>query len=232
VSRKNSSIEEFIRKNLAQVKREIKEACRAKGRSEEDVTLIAVSKGHDFSSIKIAYHLGQQNFGESYAVEMSQKMMLAKEEGLTDVRFHFIGAVQSNKLKLIKNADVVHSISSIRHAEMLNNVLVKNLPIFLQVNLNQDSSRQGFFYSEIISALEKIQRFSNLKPEGLMAILPQDNNPSLWFMKMSALKDDIVKKGMMDHVFLSMGMSDDFKEAISYGANYVRIGTRIFGARN
>lgn len=223
-----------IGKNLTEVMSDIKKACKDYGRNVDDVTLIAVSKGHDFSSIEAAYRAGQKDFGESYALEMSQKMALAKLHNLKEIRWHFLGAVQSNKLKIIKNADVIHSVSSIRHAQLLSDITDKTLNIFLQINLDQNPARQGFFYSDVISSLEKIFTYPNLNVVGFMTILPQDPNipTKSWFKKMAELKALVVKKKLLNSVFLSMGMSQDFVEAIFFGANYVRIGTRIFGARN
>lgn len=220
-------------KNLDEVNIEIACACKSALRPQDQVTLIAVSKGHEFSLIQTAYHHGQRDFGESYAQEMAQKMAMATAEGLNDINWHFIGAIQSNKLKLIKEAHVVHSIGSARHAELLNDVAERPIDIFLQVNLEETLTRQGVYPREVPKTIERLLPFPQLRLRGLMAILPQDpgTSRSFWFEAMVKLKASILQKNLMPQVELSMGMSHDYIEAIGHGANFIRIGTRIFGPR-
>lgn len=222
-----------IKKNLADVEKLINSSCENAHRRREEITLIAVSKGHDFNKILAAYRCGQRDFGESYAQEFSEKIARARDENLADIRWHFIGAIQSNKLKYIKDADVIHSIGSLKHAELLNAMLSKPKNIFLQINLDNNPDRQGFAKEDVIDVLFHMKNLANLRVQGLMTILPVDHNkPATWFSQMTALKEEIKSKGILVEVSLSMGMSDDFLEAIANGANLLRIGTRIFGPRN
>lgn len=222
--------ESLIRENLRQLEAQISLACQASGRARSDISLIAVSKGHDFSSIKEAHELGLCDFGENYAQEFLKKLEESKALGLK-LRWHFIGNIQSNKINIIAQADVVESLSSLKHAKLLNQEAKKIIEVFLQVNLSP-SERQGFSPEEILSFLAKPWPYPQLKFSGLMTILPlEPKKPSTyWFTKMAELKEKVLKLGHA--VDLSMGMSDDFAEAIAHGARFIRVGTKIFGPRD
>jgi PLP dependent protein len=222
-----------IKVNLDVLLCEIGEACKKVRRSLDEVVLIAVSKGHGYEQLRNAYAYGIRDFGESYAQEMHRKMLRAQKDGLNDIRWHYIGAIQSNKINIIKDADVVQSIGSIRHAEELNVKAKKPLLTFLQVNLDGNVKRQGVMPSEVVLTTEKIKALNMLRLIGLMTVLPlvKGISPCVWFSHMADLKKIIIKKDIMKEVLLSMGMSEDFKDAIAYGANYLRIGTKIFGPR-
>ena len=230
----SSQSRDRLKENLWAVNQEIKDACDRANRSVEDVRLIAVSKGQDYALIKEAYGLYQRDFGESYAQELSQKISRARRDGLSDICWHFIGAIQTNKLKWILEADVIHSISSLRHAALIDGRLRKPLQVFCEVNLDKDPGRQGFFKEEVVAAIEQISSLERIRLAGLMTILPRqiDASPDHWFGVMRDLREQIISQGLMDKVSLSMGMSDDFVQAIEHGANFIRVGTKIFGPRS
>ncbi len=228
---KNSSTTHELATNLHSVRRDISTACSASGRDAADVTLIAVSKGHDFQKIHELYRAGQRHFGESYAQEFALKYKQAQALHL-DIVWHFIGGIQSNKLKLIKDANVIHSIGSLRHATLLSEIVSKDVKIFVQINLAQNPSQQGVSESDAKALIMAIKALPKLKLCGLMTIAPIDeNDAAVWFSRMAQLKKDIIAQGVLDEVALSMGMSDDFIDAIHHGANFVRVGTKIFGPR-
>ncbi len=221
-----------IEKNQKSLFLEIVSACDRAKRPETDVTVIAVSKGQAFRQIREAYDCGIRNFGESYAKEMAEKLIQARSLGINDIYWHFVGAIQSNKISIIKEAHMIHSIGSVRHAKLLNGVAEKCKDIFLQVNLDNNPNRQGVAPDKVLVAISEIKSLKALNLKGFMTVLPMDNKPpSFWFSKMAALKNEILRHGLMDKVMLSMGMSGDFKEAIAYGADFLRIGSRIFGPR-
>jgi PLP dependent protein len=228
-----SALSQQIQANLATVLKLIQKSCILAGRDQHEVTLIAVSKGHDFSAIQAAYELGQRHFGESYAQEMTEKIAQAHHQGLADITWHFIGAIQSNKLKAISKADVIHSLGTTKHAQLLNDVAEKTLPVFLQVNLGQEPKRQGFSPADLALATGFIRQLDFITLKGLMCIPPQDptKTPRFWFQKMIELKL-LLEQKLTTNLALSMGMSDDFTDAIAMGADYVRVGTRIFGGRD
>lgn len=221
-----------IKTNIALVKSLIEKACQKNDRDPKDITLVAVSKGHDLLAIKEAYNAGLRHFGESYAQEMSKKIIEAHALGLKDIVWHYLGAVQTNKLNLIASADIIHSLGSVRHAAMLNDMLKSQKKVFLQINLDENPKRQGFSPAQILTAIGKITALPNLKVIGLMCIPPQDgvHSPTFWFQKILNLRNELAAHGSLE-LKLSMGMSDDFCEAIIEGADYLRIGTKIFGAR-
>lgn len=197
----------------------------------EDVTVILVTKGQDFSSLKAAYDAGIRNFGESYAQEFLKKYELANSAGLQDIRWHFIGAIQSNKIEIIIKANVIHSVSCIRHAELISQKTLSSKEIFLQVNLDGDKNRQGFLVPELPVVIPQLALLENIRIRGLMCIAPLHHGPDYWFSQMVGLKQDLLRSGMAE-VKLSMGMSDDFLQALAHGANFIRVGRRVFGSRD
>lgn len=211
--------------NLELVKKAIAVACEKAGRDPNEIKLIAVSKGQSFSAILAAYQLGIRDFGENYAVELSIKQQLSYEHQLKDVRWHYLGAIQSNKINLIARADFIHSICQLRHAILINKIAQKKLGIFLQLNLNPDDNRQGFREKDLALAIDELKDLSMLNLLGLMMICPQGaNKPAFWFERMQVLANNWA-------LGLSMGMSADFSEAIAHGATYLRIGSKLFGPR-
>ena len=187
---------------------------------------LAVSKGQPLDKIKALYATGQRDFGENYAEEFVAKRDALKTD-CPDIRWHFIGQIQSNKIKLIAQADYVHSLASLKHAELLaKQTPHSKLPVLIQINLSAETHRGGILPSELPEFVKALSSIPKLKLMGLMTILPIDTDhpPSYWFAQMQALKNP-------DYPELSMGMSDDYEEAIKYGATWVRLGTALFGAR-
>lgn len=229
----NSSLKhDDLANNYHHIQSQIKSACAQAFRDPADIRLVAVSKGHDFSQIRELYRLGHRDFGESYAQEFSKKLAMAKSENL-DIVWHFLGAIQTNKIKLIADAQFIHSVGSIKHAQLLDKISLMPCNIFLQINLDKNPKRQGFFSEMVLWAAKEISVMKNLKLMGIMTILPQDPKykPGFWFQKMVGLKQALIGQLGVSQIALSMGMSDDFGEAIKYGADFVRIGTNIFGPR-
>lgn len=217
-----------LRTNLESINNAIKSACQQANRNTNDICLVAVSKGQGFDKIKAAYDLGLRDFGENYAQEFIFKKKEADKAGLSDIKWHFIGGIQSNKIKLIAQANVVHSIGSIDHAKTLNKAVMSALPIFLQVNLGATTERQGFLPRELAAAQQALGGCENLKLLGLMSILPlsPQKDSVYWFNEMAQLRDNVSPV-----LKLSMGMSQDFSQAIIAGSNYIRIGEKLFGPR-
>lgn len=188
--------------------------------------ILAVSKGQSLEKIKALYAEGQRDFGENYAEELAQKQEALKTD-CPDIKWHFIGQIQSNKIKLIAQSNYIHSLSSLKHAKLLAEQTPHEiLPVFIQVNLSDEAHRGGVLISELPNLVKSIQALPKLKLMGLMAILPinTDKPASYWFAKMQALQHP-------DYPELSMGMSADYEEAITYGATWIRLGTALFGPR-
>lgn len=202
-------------------------------------TLIAVSKRHPIESIERLYNLGHRDFGENYVQELIDKNESARDLRLKDIRWHFIGHLQTNKVKaLIPFVHAIHTIDSLRLANELSN-RIQNLSrspvsVFVQVNIDEEATKSGVLpetsgkFCEEIAGLPGFQSGS-LKLEGLMTIPDPQKNPELAFMKMKALEAQCRPH---THGLLSMGMTHDFEIAVQNGATHVRIGTAIFGERN
>ena len=166
---------------------------------------------------------------------------LSKYQDYEPVNKHFIGHLQTNKVKdIIDKVSLIHSVDSLRLAEEISRQAVKRgiaVDILLEINVGDEQSKSGFSYDDAIASAEKIAKLDGVKIKGLMAIPPICENPEQnrpYFAKMKKLFIDIDNKKIdnssMD--ILSMGMSDDYAVAIEEGANMVRLGTALFGRRN
>lgn len=228
----------MIKENIAQMQEKIHAACLRAGRSESEVTLIAVSKTKPLSMIEEAYAVGIREFGENKPQEMRDK---AKEFSNCDVHWHMIGTLQSNKIKYVTGtACMIHSVDSIPLAAAIEKEAEKKavtMDILLEVNVAEEDSKHGFSVDELCSAVQEISRLPHLRIRGLMTVAPYTENAEenrIYFRKMKELLVDINAKNI-DNVCmdtLSMGMSSDFEVAIEEGATMVRVGTGIFGERN
>lgn len=230
-----SSIDLFD-ENYKIIKQNIARAAEKSGRKPEDITLLAATKTVDISVINHAISAGIDYIGENRVQEF-----LLKNDGYLPVHKHFIGHLQTNKVKdIINRVELIHSVDSYRLAEEISKQAVKNnkvMDILIEINIGSEYSKSGFEYENAYAAAEKISKLEGIKIRGLMAIPPicensEQNRP--YFAKMKKLFIDIGNKKIdnssMD--ILSMGMSDDYETAISEGANMVRIGTALFGKRN
>lgn len=223
-----------IKKRYHQVRHAINLACQKVDRSESGVRLLAVSKGQSVEAIKCLYALGQRDFGENYIDEMLQKKnILAKS--CPDIKWHFIGNLQTNKLAKIAQADLVQSISSVKQAVLLSRFCDSDnpLPVFVQIKLEQDVSRCGVNLAETKTLLVALKQINSICVKGLMTILPlnEESNPVVGFNKVKHLLDKLQTSVDVNLTELSMGMSSDFPEAIAAGSTWVRIGTLLFGKR-
>lgn len=201
----------------------------------EGITLIAVSKGQSIKSIEAIIAEGQKHFGENYVQEALEKIKALKN---ADLIWHYLGKIQSNKLKeIVAYFDYVHSVDSLKHAEALSRECQKQqktMSIFLQVNFENEPSKNGFSPDALSIALPKIKALPNLNLIGLMLIpSPKENHEQQQtFAAFRAYRDIVAQKCNITLPELSMGMSADYLEAIKEGATYIRIGTKIFGARS
>jgi pyridoxal phosphate enzyme (YggS family) len=217
-----------IKANIEQVKARIDRACQRAGRSPEEVILVAVTKTVDPSAIATAFELGITHFGENRVQEAVAK--IGQLSALVPrPNWHMVGHLQTNKAKVASEIfDIVHSVDSVRLAEVLSHRTQKTLPILLEVNVSGEASKGGFPVAEVAPALAVISRLPRLEVEGLMTIAPlvadaEQVRPV--FRQLRSLRDSIG----LEH--LSMGMTDDFEVAIEEGATMVRIGRAIFGER-
>ena len=227
----------MLKENLANVEKNIEQACKNAGRSRDEVTLIAVSKTKPVEMLQEIYDENIRDFGENKVQELCSKM----EQLPSDIRWHMIGHLQRNKVKyIVGKVELIHSVDTYRLAEEINiqakkqNVIV---PILVEVNIAHEESKFGISAEDAILLVEEISKLENICIKGLMTIAPYVENPEdnrLYFRKIKQLSVDITNKNI-DNVsmeILSMGMTGDYMVAIEEGATMVRVGTGIFGERN
>lgn len=222
--------------NYNQISQKIACAAEKSGRGYEDITLLAATKTVDIDIINHAIESGVKVIGENRVQEF-----LSKYENYSPVERHFIGHLQTNKVKdIIDKVSLIHSVDSYRLAEEISRQAVKRnitMNILLEINIGDEESKSGFCYDEAVDAVEKIAKLDGVRVKGLMAIPPICETPEQnrhYFAKMKKLFIDIrlkkIDNSSMD--ILSMGMSDDYEVAIEEGATMVRLGTALFGRRN
>ena len=224
-----------IAENLAKVRAEIGEACRRAGRSDTDVTLIAVSKVHPAERLLEAYAAGQRVFGENRVQEMQAKAVTVR--GLEGAEFHLIGPLQNNKTaKATELFDTVDTVAEVKTAQRLATAalaLGKRLPVLVEVKLSSEESKHGLEPGELPGLLRSIVGLDGLEVRGLMTVPPWDEDAEAarpYFRRLRELRDELGAEFPQVRE-LSMGMSNDFRVAIEEGSTAIRVGTAIFGAR-
>ena len=191
------------------------------------VTLVAVSKTQPAAAVREAYAAGQRDFGENYAQEWREKADALAD--LADLRWHFIGALQTNKVKYL--AGRVHAIHTVDRADLAREIakrfLAKGVParVFLEVNAGGEASKAGCPPADAPALAEAVRALPGLELVGLMTIPPAGEDPRPYFRALRALRDRL---GLRE---LSMGMSADWQAAIEEGATVIRVGSAIFGER-
>lgn len=201
-----------------------------------NVKLVAVSKFHPAEEIMQAYNIGQRAFGESRPQEMAEKHKLLPK----DIEWHFIGHLQTNKLKLVLPfASLIQSIDSIRLLEAINNWGLDNgrsINVLLELHLGAEETKNGLEEAEIREILVRSAEYENIVFRGLMGMATNTSDETIIradFDRISRLKSDLKKEFPELRQFneLSIGMSGDYRIALEYGATIIRIGTNIFGPR-
>jgi pyridoxal phosphate enzyme (YggS family) len=206
----------------------------------ENITLVAVSKTQSNEKILEAYQAGHRVFGENYVQELVKKAAVLPK----DIEWHFIGHLQSNKVKYIAPfIALIHSVDSFKLLKEINKQGLKNNRIInclLQIYIAKEETKYGLDEKEMYEILnsEEFKQLHNIKICGLMGMAsntPNMNQIKEEFLYLKKLFDDIkhkFKENNIDVTTLSMGMSGDYKLAIECGSNMIRIGSSIFGARN
>ena len=226
----------MITENINEVRKNMEEACRVSGRNPEEVSLIAVSKTKPVSMLQEAYDAGCRDFGENKVQEIMDKI----DRLPSDIRWHMIGHLQTNKIKyIVGKVFLIHSVDSLHLAEAISKEAVKQnttVNILIEVNVAKEDTKYGAMAEDTVSLVEKIALLPGICVKGLMTIAPYVENPQenrQYFVKLKQLAVDIKSKNI-DNVhmdILSMGMTGDYMVAIEEGATYVRVGTGIFGER-
>lgn len=224
-----------------------------------EVKLVAVSKFHPLESIVEAYSAGQRVFAESRPQELLSKVrslreracaadgIYSEETACNDIEWHFIGHLQTNKLKMVlPYVSMVQSVDSLRLLVAIDSWAVENsrvIDVLLECHIAQEEAKQGFTEEEIVSVLDNAMDFRGIRFRGLMGMATFTDDETVIradFSRIKHLFDVISAKascsagtGMLQHFNqLSIGMTGDYRIAVEYGSTMVRIGTMIFGERH
>lgn len=227
-----------IRENVAMIREKMDAAARAAGREPEQILLCAATKMNDAARVREAVAAGVDLCGENRVQELTQKL---GEHAYDGVPVHFIGHLQTNKVKqvvgkvaLIQSVDRMELLACIEK-EAAKQELVQD--ILLEINVGHEESKSGFDPDAMDEILDKLEDFPHCRVRGLMAIPPiseKKGDNCRFFEKIQRLSVDIAAKNKhnISMEILSMGMTDDFEDAIACGSTMIRVGTAIFGARD
>lgn len=228
---------EYIKDNLLEIRQKIKEAAAKAGRDPEEIKLLAVTKTVDVERIKEALSLGVTAIGENRVQEASSKYQYLPP----DLEWHLIGSLQTNKAKqAVELFDWIHSVDRKSLADELSKhclKLGKIINVLVQVNVSGEESKHGTSLPEAENLIRYVAALPGLKVRGLMTIAPLAEDPQEarpFFQGLKKLQLSMQQENIpnLELDYLSMGMTDDFMVAIEEGANIIRIGSGIFGARN
>ena len=227
-----------IAENIAAIRAAMDQAALDAGRAPASIQLCAATKMNDADAVRQAIAGGVDCCGENRVQELVAK---SAENAYEGAPVHFIGVLQTNKVKqvvgkvdLIQSVDRMNLLAAIEKEAARQNVIQN---ILLEINIGKEDSKSGFLADEIFHVLEQLPNFPHVRVRGLMAIPPicqAEGDNSRFFQEICKLSVDITAK-KYDNVTmecLSMGMSDDFVDAIRWGSTMIRVGTAIFGARN
>lgn len=225
-----------ISANIAMINERIRAAAEAAERDAATVRLVAVSKTRPAADISAAFRAGQTVFGENYIQELVPKLAEVHE----DVQWHFIGHLQSNKVKYIAGrVALIHSVDRISLAQEIDRQwgrLGKVCEVLIQVNISGEATKSGTTEAGAVQLVRECALLPNIRVKGLMTMPPFFDDPDAarpYFTELRRLSEAIEAQQIagVEMVELSMGMSGDFEAAIQEGATLVRIGTAIFGER-
>ncbi|MFZ4619875.1 MAG: YggS family pyridoxal phosphate-dependent enzyme [Bacteroidota bacterium] len=228
----------MIAENIQNIGENLKNTCLRAGRDPKDVSLIAVSKTFSAENIIEAMAAGSMDFGENYVQEL-----LEKKNALTDpnIRWHFIGHLQSNKVKYIAEwIHIIHSVDSIDLANEIQKRAAKfgrSIDVLVEVNTSEEATKFGVKPNDAMELISSVGKLPNVVMKGLMTIGPftDDKNASRSsFKTLKQLFDQANASGIVKQklTVLSMGMTHDYETAIEEGSTMIRIGTAIFGTRS
>ncbi len=223
----------MIADRLHEVHERIRKACDRCDRDPAKVKLLAVSKFHPIESIRQLKEAGQEAFGENYVQEL-----LGKVEDLPEAEWHFIGALQTNKIrKLIGKVALIHSLDKLKQIHELEKraaVADWTARVLVEVNVGKEASKRGCSPEQAAEILDEINRLPHVEALGLMSMPPFELNAEQtrpYHAALRRLRDDLQQRKGLALPELSMGLSHDLEPAIEEGATWIRIGTAIFGPR-
>lgn len=226
----------IIADNLQGIRDRIGKAAVKAGRNPSSVKLVAVSKMQDAAAVDVAAQAGQQLFGENYVQELVAKASQVRQP----VSWHFIGALQSNKVRQIAGlVELIHSVDRLSLAQEIDRQWAKEgnpCNILVQVNIAREATKSGSTTADLLSLVRHIAQLPHVRIMGLMTMPPFFDDPAAarpFFRELKMLAEKIAAENIPNVAMqeLSMGMSGDFEVAIEEGATLVRVGSAIFGDR-
>ncbi len=214
--------------NFISIQNELKTKTKKLDSKNYNPNIIAVSKTFTINDILPLINYGHIHFGENKVQEAVKKWTDIKKD-FKNIKLHMVGKLQTNKVKYaIPLFDYIHSLDSLKLAEKISNEQIKKnkkLKLFIQINIDNENQKNGITIEEVENFYVKCTQDLGLNIIGLMCLPPNNKKPSIYFSKMKELAKKIQLKE------ISMGMSNDYLEAINYRATYLRIGSKIFGER-
>ena len=223
---------DLLKKNIEEIKKEIKRYSK----NPNSVTLVAVTKYFGPEAIEKMHQLGVKDVGENKGQAVRDKVSYFKERGITDIKWHFIGNLQKNKVKyIVEDVSLIHSVNSFSLANEINKraeKLGRCIEILLEINIAGEESKEGYLYENLIGELENYKSLKNIKIKGLMTMAPYTNDENLIrsvFKKLVDIKNELNKKHFNGELTeLSMGTSNDYRIALEEGATLIRVGTKLY----
>ena len=221
-----------LAERLARIERALCDACADAGRERSAVTLVAVSKRQPNDLFLQAYECGLRDFGENTLQGFEARKRWAEEQGLDEIRWHFIGQIQSRKAKAIwGQVNIVHTFDRLKLIRSLSSGHLKAQEALVQVNIGGEPQKGGVDVA-LLRDFVMEARALGARVGGLMCIPPNDGEPQKWFSMLRDLSQQLSAEDLLPaDPALSMGMSSDFVTAVRYGATLVRVGSSLFGER-
>ncbi|GAA0299307.1 hypothetical protein GGQ92_000135 [Gracilibacillus halotolerans] len=221
-----------VAKNYQEIQQHIENACNKVGRDKEDITVIAVTKYATIETAQEAVAAGVRHLGENRLEGFQEK----KDALGNDVSWHFIGTLQSRKVKdLIHDIDILHSLDRKSLAKEIHKRAEETVPCFVQVNVSGEESKHGLAIDEVKPFIESLSNYDKVKVIGLMTMAPHTDDEEVLrqtFRSLRRMRDEIMDL-QLPHApcqYLSMGMSNDYQIAIEEGATHIRVGSKLVGS--
>ena len=215
--------------NLLSIQSEINLKIKQLNIKNYNPNIIAVTKTFTSKNILPLINHGHLHFGENKVQEAVEKWSTIKNE-FDNIKLHMIGKIQTNKVKyVVPLFDYIHSLDNIKLAEKISKEQLKNnkkLKLFIQINIGGESQKNGILIDQLFSFYDKCTNDLGLNIIGLMCLPPNENRSSIYFSQMQKLTENLKLNE------ISMGMSNDYLNAIEYSSTYLRIGSKIFGSRS
>ena len=227
-----------LESNLNSVRKRIENAAAKTGRDSSEIKLVAVTKKVEPERVIKSINLGINTFGENYAQEFRDKFKVLEKEVDQEIKWHFIGQLQKNKVKyVLGKVELIHSLDSLSVAEEINKRAENmgiTVPVLIEVDTGGEESKGGINPSKLEEFLKELRCLSSIDVQGLMTMPPYFDDPETarpYFYRLRELRDSLLASFPKLNE-LSMGMSGDFEVAIEEGATIIRVGSAIFGERD